>query len=135
MIEDYAERARSLVGVPFRAQGRNDVAGLDCVGLAIAVYGLERAGFRADYRLRGNHLAELRRSIQGPFRRVSRKSTRVGDLLLFAIGGQQFHLGIRTGHGIVHADAGLRRIVERPGAPPWPLIGAFRRRSRKRKAS
>ena len=28
--------------------------------------------------------------------------------------------------GFVHADAQLRRVVERPGEPPWPVIGIWR---------
>ncbi len=49
-----------------------------------------------------------------------------GDVLLMAAGPGQVHLGIRTVGGFVHADAGLRRVVERPGMPPWPLIGVWR---------
>ncbi|PTW48809.1 hypothetical protein C8J25_101308 [Sphingomonas faeni] len=41
-------------------------------------------------------------------------------------GPGQVHLGIRTAAGFVHADASLRRVVERPGMPPWPLIGVWR---------
>ena len=49
-----------------------------------------------------------------------------GDVLLMAAGPGQLHLGIWTRDGFVHADAGLRRVVERPGMPPWPLIGVWR---------
>ena len=49
-----------------------------------------------------------------------------GDVLLMAAGPGQIHLGIRTAGGFVHADAGLRRVVERPGMPPWPLTGVWR---------
>jgi hypothetical protein len=30
------------------------------------------------------------------------------------------------GCGIIHADAQLRRVVERPGPLPWPEIGRWR---------
>ena len=50
-----------------------------------------------------------------------------GDLLMMRTGPGQLHLGIWTGAGLVHADAGLRRVVERPGAPPWPVLGCWRR--------
>jgi hypothetical protein len=50
----------------------------------------------------------------------------VGDLLLVRPGAGQLHLMIRTHAGAVHADAALRRVVERPGAAPWPLVGAWR---------
>jgi len=32
-----------------------------------------------------------------------------------------------TGDALVHADLGLGRVVERPGAPPWPVLGGWRR--------
>ncbi len=40
---------------------------------------------------------------------------RAGDLLLFAAELGQLHLGVRTAAGFVHADAGLGRVIERPG--------------------
>ena len=30
------------------------------------------------------------------------------------------------GGGIIHADAMLRRVVERPGPVPWPVLGRWR---------
>jgi hypothetical protein len=33
---------------------------------------------------------------------------------------------ILTPGGFVHADAGLRRVVERLGAVPWPVVGCWR---------
>lgn len=132
---DWGEQARRLVGVKFRAQGRDPATGLDCVGLALAVYGFPRQLARADYQLRGNHLAELKAGLLGPFRRVSIAKAGSGDLLLFRVAGDQFHLGVMTGRGIVHADAGLRKVVERPGMAPWPLIAAYRKRQRPKKAN
>ena len=49
-----------------------------------------------------------------------------GDLLLCVSGPGQLHLAIQVEGGIVHADAGLRRVVERPGEIPWPVVGAWR---------
>jgi hypothetical protein len=43
-------------------------------------------------------------------------------------GPQQIHLGIRTAAGFVHAHAGIRRVVETPGTPAWPILAAYRRR-------
>ncbi|MDB5714262.1 MAG: hypothetical protein JWO15_1659 [Sphingomonadales bacterium] len=51
-----------------------------------------------------------------------------GDILLFEAGPAQFHLGVMTARGFVHACALLRRVVETPGMPEWPLIGAWRKR-------
>jgi hypothetical protein len=40
------------------------------------------------------------------------------------------HLGVRTDQGFVHAHAGIGRVVETPGAPEWPVLAVYRRRSR-----
>ena len=49
-----------------------------------------------------------------------------GDVALASSGPGQLHLMILTPGGFVHADAMLRRVVERPGAVPWPLLGWWR---------
>lgn len=124
---DFAERARALVGTPFRPQGRSAV-GLDCIGVAIATYGLQQV--RRNYRLRGNHERKVRDYLRGRFRQVASPQMRPGDLMLMRVADDQIHLGVRTHEGFVHAHAGLRRVVETPGNPEWPLIGVYRARRR-----
>jgi cell wall-associated NlpC family hydrolase len=115
-------RARALVGTRFRAQGRGG-DGLDCIGLVAAAVGASRVP--ADYALRGGSLRrleiELRRAGLEP-----EAEAEAGDVLAMASGPAQLHLAVHTGTGFVHADAGLRRVVERPGKPPWPIIGIWR---------
>jgi hypothetical protein len=41
-------------------------------------------------------------------------------------GAAQFHLAVATGPTFVHADARLRRVVERPWPLPWPVEGVWR---------
>jgi len=53
---------------------------------------------------------------------------RPGDVVLVAAGPAQWHLAVRTAAGVVHADAGLGCVVERPGVLPWPVVGAWRLR-------
>lgn len=117
-VERAASRA---VGTRFRLHGRG-ADGLDCVGLVALA--LRAGGYAGEvptgYSLRG-----------GDWRFLDRMLVRVaeaepGDVLLMAAGPGQVHLGIRTAGGFVHADASLRRVVERPGMPPWPLIGVWR---------
>lgn len=117
-------RARGLIGVRFRAQGRSPATGLDCIGLVAAAAGVESA--RRDYRLRGGSVAELERGLAAAGLRRSEGEPAAGDVLVMRPAAQQLHLGVWTGGGIVHADAGLRRVVERPGEPPWPVIGRWR---------
>lgn len=128
MAAIHAERARALIGTCFRPQGRNVGQGLDCVGLCLAAFDLPTDMVRADYRLRGHYRAEVIHALLRRFRRVGRSQARPGDLLLLEVADSQLHLVVLTGSGFVHADARLRRVVETPGTPPWPLIGIYRRR-------
>jgi hypothetical protein len=127
-----AKRALALVGVPFRPQGRDVQHGLDCVGLCLAAYRIPTELVRRDYRIRGDHRGEVMTSLPGWFRRVVRGRARAGDLLVLAVADDQLHLAVRTDDGFVHADAGLRRVVNTPGEPQWPVIGVYRRRARKK---
>lgn len=130
MAAIHAGRALALVGTPFRPQGRDPLHGLDCIGLCLAAYGLPSRAARDDYRLRGNHDAEIKSAIQARFRRVTPARAQCGDLLLLQPAIDQLHLGILTMRGFVHADARLRHIVEVPGRPPWPTVGTYRLRAR-----
>ncbi|MEO7277499.1 MAG: peptidoglycan endopeptidase [Sphingomicrobium sp.] len=122
---NYAERAQALVGTRFRPQGRSAL-GLDCIGLVIAVFDLPSSAAPIDYRLRGDHRSELRAGLARSFRKV--REVRAGDVLLIEITADQLHLAVRTCDGFVHAHAGIGRVVETPGLPGWPVIGAYRKR-------
>jgi lipoprotein Spr len=122
-----AARARALVGVRFRPQGRNAETGLDCVGLALLALALDRAP--GGYAMRGGSLAALETALSNWGLRRIRKAE-VGDLLVLRAAPEQLHLAITTEAGFVHAHAGLRRVVETPGQPEWPLVGIWRLRSR-----
>ena len=126
MTPDYVERARALVGTRFRLQGR-DQQGLDCVGVALASYGLPVRCVRRDYAVRGDHEAEIREVLAKHLHEVTPQQLRAGDLMLMRVASDQLHLGVRTAAGFVHAHAGVRRVVETPGMPSWPLVGAYRR--------
>jgi lipoprotein Spr len=114
--------ARACVGARFRLHGRAIATGLDCVGVVACAYGRERVP--AGYALRGGAVADVVAAIEAAgFVRTD--EPRAADLLLLAPGPYQHHLAILTDRGFVHADAGLRRVVEVPGFPRWPLAGAF----------
>ena len=116
--------ARAAVGARFRLHGRDPASGLDCVGLAAWAHRV--AIVPSGYALRSADVDRTMMLIaRAGLRRVSRPKP--GDLLLARAGPGQLHLGIWTGTGVIHADAMLRRVVERPGPPPWPIIGYWRR--------
>ena len=128
MVDIHADRALALVGTRFRPQGRAPEHGLDCVGLLLCAFDLPRDMVRCDYRLRGAYRAEVEHALRANFRRIPKIWRREGDVLLFGISQDQLHLAIESGAGFVHADARIGRVVETPGAPPWPILGAYRRR-------
>ena len=117
----FADAARAAVGARFRLHGRDPVSGLDCVGLAALALGIEAP---TGYALRGGDADEVSTRLDAMLARADGMAA--GDLLLLRTGPGQLHLAIRTEGGVVHADAGLRRVVERPGALPWPVLGSWR---------
>lgn len=125
--EVVAAAARGVVGARFRLHGRDVEGGFDCVGLV--AHALAAGGFRGDvpsgYALRGGVPAQVAARMDAAG--LSRADdARVGDVLLLAAGPGQLHFGIALEDGIVHADAVLRRVVERPGALLWPVLGRWR---------
>ena len=122
-----ARRARELVGVRFRPQGRDPMLGLDCVGTAAAAADIPPARVRRDYTLRGQHLAAIEHELCDlSCQPVPVERAVAGDVLVCEAGPAQFHIVVRAWQSFVHADAGLGRVVERPLPVPWPVVGAWR---------
>lgn len=123
--ERVAAAARAMVGASFRLHGRDPATGLDCVGVvALALRSAGHEGPVPDgYRLRSG---DVRRFAECWAGLVPAAGAAAGDVLLCRAAPGQVHLAIRTVAGIVHADAGLRRVVERPGEAPWPVLQAWR---------
>ncbi|MBX9796087.1 peptidoglycan endopeptidase [Sphingomonas sp.] len=120
--------ARGCIGVRFRLHGRCRDHGFDCVGLV--AHACHAAGCGAavpsGYGLRSGDPARVAAAIAAAGLVPAPAPRRPGDVMLFASGPGQLHLAIASEAGIIHADAALRCVVERPGAPPWPLIAAWR---------
>lgn len=96
--------------------------------MGLAALALRAEGFvgavPSGYALRSGDAATARAAIAtAGFREAT--EPRAGDLLLLRTGPGQLHLGISSGAGIIHADAMLRRVVERPDVP-WPVIARWR---------
>jgi len=117
------ERARRAIGAKFRLHGRSVADGLDCVGLAGLAYGVDAP---RGYALRSDDRARMIAGIAAAGLKRADDAC-AGDLVLFRAGPGQLHLGIASEHGVIHADASLRRVVERPGVPPWPELMRWRR--------
>ena len=121
--DEVVARARALVGCRFRPQGRSPADGLDCIGLvALAI---DACDVPRNYALRGGAPARLARELSaGGLKPVETMAP--GDVIIVKTGPGQLHLGVFTGTGLVHGDAGLRRVTERPLPWPWPILGIWR---------
>lgn len=119
--DQFASAAEAYIGVPFRLYGREPTTGLDCVGLVAA--SLSAIGRRVTaphgYRLRNSSLSSwLGIAELCDLRQVDGDAIR-GDVLLTAPGPAQNHLLIVSDPShVVHAHAGLRRVVRQPIAKP-----------------
>jgi hypothetical protein len=125
--DDILEKARSFIGVPWRHQGRTLENGIDCVGLPILVgQSLGKVPvLQADYPRRpdGTFVALFDDYLE---RRLVKDQTD-GDILVFASGSHPCHCGIRSTFrnqpAVIHAHAGLRKVVEQTLESAEPLIG------------
>lgn len=127
--EALANAALRLVGCPFRLHGRDPATGLDCVGVVCAA--LAATGVR----LIAPRGYGLRNIAVAPWLPLAHQSglidadapIRAGDILLITLGYSQYHLVIAAdSRCVVHAHAGLRRVVLQPLDPAWQICAAWR---------
>jgi lipoprotein Spr len=118
--------ARACIGTRFRAQGRLPGIGLDCVGVAlVAATAAGVVYVPPAYALGGDHEAALDGLIAAAgCRRVATAAP--GDLLAVAPSPGRRHLAVVTATGVVHAHAGLGRVVDGPLDPGWIIVAAWR---------
>ncbi len=127
--DSVAQAALELVGCPFRLHGRDPASGIDCVGLIAAA--LTAIGVRpvapGGYALRNLGIDHwLPFAAQSGLIPVTGE-TKAGDILLIALGFAQHHLVIAADtRTVVHAHAGLRRVVHQPRDPAWRVTAHWR---------
>ena len=130
MKEDLAGAAMALVGCPFRLHGRDPRTGLDCVGLVAAAMAAtgRNAAFPTGYTLRRREVGALDGIAGALGYREARGAVLRGDVVLYRVGPCQFHFGIAAGDGqLVHAHAGLRRVICGEAGADWQVCGHWRR--------
>ena len=123
--------ARSELGRAFRPQGRGD-EGLDCLGLALrAMAAADCAVDAPRLPMRGHRRDQVKGwLLAAGFAEMAVAASRPGDLLLSFPATRQAHLAVRTAEGFVEANAGLRRVVERPWGKGEGWHSAWRLRER-----
>jgi murein DD-endopeptidase / murein LD-carboxypeptidase len=126
--EEIVAAGRALIGVRFRPQGRSIEHGLDCIGVVIMATGMDPAQVRRDYLLRGADVEAMNDEFEAHgFLPLAPGAAEPGDFLVVCPGPMQVHIALKTELGYLHADMGLRRVVEVPGPLPWPVLSAWRR--------
>jgi cell wall-associated NlpC family hydrolase len=124
-----AAAAEALVGTPFRLHGRDPATGLDCIGVFAAAMASSGRPVAVPngYALRLRDLSAFE-PLAARFGFAETTGPAFpGDVLMFAIGPVQFHLGIAARGGrLVHAHAGLRRVVLGPPGTDWEAAGHWR---------
>ena len=127
---ELAHAAEGFIGASFRLHGRTPIVGLDGVGLVLLAMAEVGRPVRlpVSYQLRN---LEPERFLQLPaaagFVEANDAELEHGDVLVLAPAPAQLHLAIvAIGGGIIHAHAGLRRVVHTPFPLPWPIVGHWR---------
>ena len=124
-----AAAAMRLVGVRFRLQGRSPEHGLDCVGVLVAAFAtIGRVPLvPLHYRMRRTHIGDFVRAAREVGLADANGPLMAGDVLVVRPGPAQFHAAIvGPERSIVHAHAGIGRVVASPAPLPWPLIHHWR---------
>jgi len=106
------ERARSLVGIPFRPQGRSREHGLDCIGLTLEAFQVRHLKLPA-YRLTDGSWDEIEAVLKGSFDRVPDTVSEDDDLVISRM-QRCFHFGVLGHASLIHADMRIGRVVETP---------------------
>lgn len=128
--EALAAAAEALVGAPFRLHGRDPASGVDCVGLVACA--LAAAGGRpvapAGYGLRNLGIAQwLPLAERSGLIPATGDAVQRGDVVLITLAHCQHHLAIAADpHSVIHAHAGLRRVVRQPIDPAWRIGATWR---------
>jgi len=124
----FAEAARQMVGAPFRLHGRDPRTGVDCIGLAHAA--LARIGRSPPavphYAMRNLDLERFARLLPAAGLVPHDGDMQPGDVVLLRPSAAQFHLAIAGPLvSLIHAHAGLGRVVESPAPLPWPIVARW----------
>lgn len=127
--EALAHAALQLEGSPFRLHGRDPETGLDCVGLVSAA--MAATGGQpvppAGYALRNLAIEQWLPLAERSGLTPSPGPIRAGEVLLITLPHCQHHLVIAVdGGSVIHAHAGLRRVVRQPLEPTWQIRAKWR---------
>ena len=117
------EVARSLLGVPWRHQGRDPAIGIDCIGLLLLAFDAADDTVYGRNPTNGLLAARCEHHLGPPVA----DGPLVGDVLLlgFGVAGEERHIGLIAndevygGLSIIHTDSVVGKVVEHPFDEKW----------------
>jgi cell wall-associated NlpC family hydrolase len=112
-----ARAAEALIGTPFRCHGRDPASGLDCIGLVFAsLAAIGRMPVApAGYAMRNQSIDHWLGCAPASGLAAVKGQIARGDVLLMQPSAVQHHLMIAaSADSVIHAHAGLRRVVCQP---------------------
>ncbi|HEX7856710.1 MAG TPA: peptidoglycan endopeptidase [Sphingobium sp.] len=125
--ERICDAAIDLVGTAFRLHGRRADTGVDCVGLALL--SVTGAGVVVPdppaYRMRTG-IAPMAPGWLHRAGFVEGQGRRAGDLVIVRVSALQLHLLVDAVDSVVHAHAGLGRVVRSPFPEDWTELSRWR---------
>lgn len=122
--------ALNLVGTAFCLNGRSANDGVDCIGLAWLA--MRACGIELDvpsgYALRNRDDRRWRHFFErsGFSELTHAAASCAGDFWLVKPAAFQAHLLVHGGTCFIHADAGLRSVVQTPWPCLWPVLSIWR---------
>lgn len=125
----FATAAEALIGCRFRLHGRDPDTGLDCVGVVGCA--LSSSGVRpvvpGGYGLRNLSVNQWLPLAEQSGLVPANDPLQRGDIVLVDLAHSQHHLAIvLDAQHVVHAHAGLRRVVRQPLDPAWHVRAQWR---------
>ncbi len=127
---EVVRAARGTLGTRFRHQGRVPGRGLDCAGVVVAaaqavgIAGYDVAGYG-----RLPQGDAMRRHLEAAgCREIEVKAAKPGDIYLMRFDADPQHLALVTDIGVLHAYAGVGRVVEHRLDDIWRarIVSAYR---------
>lgn len=113
-MTEAVQRARALLDVPWRHQGRDPAVGLDCVGLIVRALELTE-----DYTAYGRdpHQGQLEAELQRRFgAALPVEQMQPGDVVAMAFAGPVRHVGLvadsTLGLTLIHTDSNVGKVTE-----------------------
>jgi len=122
MNELLIEEARSWVGTPWVHNQRSKGFGVDCVQLVMACGVKVGLSFEVDNYERVPRGNSLRANLESKLTEIPIKEIVSGNVLLFAIGGLETHVGFYTDGGLIHADQRAGKVVEISSLGYWKKL-------------